>query len=185
MLSSDEDEDSDQDQTSMKINTLSVGYTLHFPAPMTKAEIIKVCEDLEGNTGGEKEESRWEPVRDRMGLRWTRWPKMEAAGEDGVCLKEMRVTRKAYARCARTKAEGVPWPVLEGDARELWKEDFSPCVQTGKYMTEFVAFGTAPAWTRREAGMIRDALIKRGVRVSACSQVRHLCYERCSWRRGK
>ncbi len=74
--------------------------------------------------------------------------------------------------------ERVVWPVVEENARELWVEDPTPCVRAGRYKTEFVSFGSAPPWRRIETDMIRDALLKRGVKVTSSMRVRQLKYRR-------
>jgi len=168
----DSDDDSAGEEPSLKINTLSSGYTMCFDSPMTKGEFIAVCEDIENNTGPG---TRWEPLRNGMGLRMASWPGKK---DDGDGVKEMRVTGKARAKCARTQMERVVWPVVEENARELWREDPGPCVRKGRYKTEFVSFGNAPPWRRTETDMIRDALLKRGVKVTSSTRVRQLRYRR-------
>lgn len=170
------DEESEEDEKTLPIKTLCRGFTLRFDTGMTKAEIIMVCKDLESNTGGE--ESRWEPLPNKMGLRWARWPGMKPGEPGGVCIKEIRVSRHAFVRRPQMPPPPVYWPEVEGDARVLWEEDYTPCVRAGKYMTELAALGDAPAWSRWEAEMVRDAFLKRGVRVSSTRQVRQYSYER-------
>lgn len=163
----DSDDDSCEGEGSYRVSTLSQSFTLCFDAMMTKAEIIGICEDLEENAGG-----RWEPLPGkRIGLR-------RVFPDNNNSRKEIRVVSRSHVKLQRKKEAFVFWPAVEWNAREIWKDDFTLAVKPGKYRTQLVAMGDGVSkWSSREAGMVRDAFLKRGVKVSSLRQIRQYSYK--------
>lgn len=103
------------------------------------------------------------------GIRWTRWEGFQ--GEDSMGGKEIRLTRNH-----RAAKQEFGWPVVEENARALWQEDGSRCVERGRYVTELVSYGSAPRWNAGEVAMARQALEKHGVKVSGVKFLKGLSY---------
>jgi hypothetical protein len=101
------------------------------------------------------------------GIRWARWEGFQ--GEMGG--KEIRLTRNH-----RAAKQEFSWPVVEENARALWQEDGSRCVERGRYVTQLVSYGSAPRWKASEVAMARQALEKHGVKVSGVKFLRGLSF---------
>jgi hypothetical protein len=164
-----EDEDLDEESAcQFKINTLVKGFVMKFHTLLTKAELIEICEELESNAGG-----RWEPLTGkRMGLKYVGdWKE-----ESGLSKKEMVFTSCRANPRIPTRGVCVSWPEVEANARTIWKDDYTLAMKPGYYTTQFVAMGEATRWTYDEVSMVRDAFVKKNVKVPSARTIRQLSY---------
>jgi hypothetical protein len=150
----------------MRIHNLTRGLTFKMDRDMSKGQIINLCEDLESHLGPGH---RIEPMPGK-GLRWADWP--GKAWGDALGGKEIR-----FQIHPTRPMSHVPWPVVEENARQLWRDDPSLALRQGWYNSQIVAYGTATKWTRLELELVRECFMRQGVRVSLVIGIRRLRYK--------
>lgn len=131
----------------------------------------QVLQDMEEYAG--KENNVFEPLGgNHKGLRWAKWPGLRPEFLGG---KELRFVRLSVRW--KDSNRDFSWPVVEENARALWREDGSRCVEHGLYETQLVSYGSAPHWDMWELEMVRQAFEKRGVLVGRPNKVRGLTFK--------
>jgi hypothetical protein len=152
--------------TSLGVRTLTEGFVFRVQTDITKGQFISLCEDLENLFGPG---NRFEPLPGK-GLRWAKWSGMQDS--DTLGGKEIRLLPHQ-----RSEIQFVPWPVVESDARQTWKDDKSLAIKAGWYKSQLAAFGSAPKWRRLELELVRECFQRLGVRVSKVICIRRLRYK--------
>jgi hypothetical protein len=113
------------------------GMSVRFERDMTKGEFVRMCETLEKYAG--EEHYRFEPLPERAGIKWARYPRKVPAKAVAVSSgKELRFLD-------RNRQASVPWPPCA--SRYSWEavED-ELAVGKGVYQIEMLAYGNAPRW---------------------------------------
>ena len=148
------------------VRTLTEGFVFRIPSDITKGQFIGLCDDLENLFGPG---NQFEPLPGK-GLRWAQWSGMQAS--DSIGGKEIRLLPHQ-----RSEIAFVPWPVVEPNARETWRDDNSLAIKAGWYKSQLAAFGSAPKWRRLELELVRECFQRLGVRVSKVICIRRLRYK--------
>lgn len=148
------------------VRTLTEGFVFRVREDITKGQFINLCDDLESLFGSDH---KFEPLPGK-GLRWAQW----SAVQDKQTLggKEIRLLPHQ-----RSESSHVPWPVVEPNARQLWKDDKTVLIRTGWYKSQLVAYGCAPRWRRLELELVRECFQRLNVRVSQVICIRRLRYK--------
>ena len=150
----------------MGVRTLTMGFIFKVEKDISKGQFIQMCDELESFFGPG---NKFEPLPGK-GLRWAQWPGKPEG--DSIGGKEIRLLVHEHKPAAF-----VPWPVVEENARELWRDDPSRAITASWYRSQLAAYGSAPKWTRIELELVRDCFIRLGVRVSKVICIRRLRYK--------
>lgn len=163
------------------INSFNSGFKFKCLTNITKAGLVRVCEDLAVFAGPG---NRFEPG-DRC-IRWVERRRLTSAPlrahrevPGPFCCKEFRFTHEGawggYG-LKRDRIRKLQWPDMEAEKgvegraesiSELWRErDSEVLLKEGKwYATCLVALDGAPEWEGEEVCMVRDALELAGAQV--------------------